>query len=1658
MPRARPSGLGRSLATVSARLRQVLQPTVAKLPAVIGRYQILDRIGQGGMGSLFLAWDPMLERQIAIKLLRDDNEELRERFAREARSVAKLRHRNIVTIFDVGEQDGQPFIAMEYIQGQTMGDLIRSGAAVHVVRKLQLVDELCDGLGFAHRSGIVHRDVKPANVMVEHEGAVKILDFGIARIAESGMTQAGMLIGTLNYMSPEQVAGRVVDMRSDIFAVGAVLYELLSCKQAFPGGLHNGILNRILHEAAPPLQDFCPDLDAEVIQIVEQALEKDPQDRYQDLSAMRKDLQRAQQRLESSPEETVALRPPEPAETVAIDGPTMPPRKAQTPRRGTDREGLARRRASQIAAHLEQAHQALSAEDFDGAVAAAEQALLLDAEEADAIELLDRARAGLEERQVQELLSRGEDLLRDGDLTKAMGLAEQALTLTPGSAVILRFREEIDRAREVRARERERAEAIERAMERARTQLHAGDFDQAEAAAEEALKLAPDLADAITVQDSARKARARREQEELDRRAATAVQEADRLFQSGRAAEAISALEGFTPAHPQVTSALTSLRQVLERIERERREAKERADKIAAAIAAAATGPHDQAIAILDDALRLDPSHVELKSLLSKRRAARDEEIRLAKERSDKIANALAQARKAASHEAAIEVLHSVLAIEPSHGEATRLLSERQTALAKEREAARQAKERAQAIAAALEQARKTAQHETAIAILQKALAIDGDHTAVRQYLAERESALNRERTAAQLAKERAEKIGAALTSARKTPAHPAAIAILEEALKLDPAHAELNALLAERRGARDEEARQARERREKVAAAVARASTAPSHETAIEALEGALAIDPGDGEVRRLLAERQAALAREREAARLAKEREQAIAAALAEAKAAPSHEAAISILRRAQALDKNHAAVREQLTIREAAFEREQAEASRARELAEKIAAAVASAKRTAPHDAALTILEDALKLDPANAEVKSLIGQRRAARDEEARQARERREKAAALVAKSKGLASHEAAIEALQSAIALEPADPEIKRLLGDRQATLAKEKEAARLAKEREAAVAAAISRAAKTDSHDAAVEILEGALKLEPANGQVQKLLGERRAARDRQRDEERRAAERREKVATAIRKAKSASSHESAIAALKEALALEPDHREARTLYDSRTAALEKERAEAKRLKDIETARQTIAGLIGKQQFDAADAALKNAEATLQVGKTFKDLKKQLAKSRAAAGVPAGIATIDGRPGLNLGSPAVLGGIAAAILAVVAGAYFMMGSGAPESTPTRPAEVARVEPPSTPSQPPVQPQPQQQSPSSTPTQPASTPTSTPEASTPSSPPETTATPPPATAPPPNPEPASSAPSAPATNPVVEAAVKQGRQQLARDPRKALSTITAGLKVEPKNSELQGLLGEVVKRARQDATSARTTALRHGQTTETNPTFREATALFADAGRTERSRPDHAASLYWQAANLMNRADTEIAESLAKAAEAAKIAAAAKAKATPPPEPVKPAPTVPNLPTGTQTSAPGTSVPAAPPPAPANPPVTTAASGAASPGRSTRPAPPQDNDQQMIRDVLRAYESAYASLSAEAVQRIYPSINVGALKKSFSDLRAQSVKIESEQIQIAGDEATVNCQIAQSITPRNAGSIANVRPTTFRLRKQGGRWLIVERK
>ena len=172
-------------------------------PVFIDRYRVVERIGSGGMGVLYLARDPTIDRRVAIKVAHVQDAELRQRFLREARATGRLDHRNIVTIFDVGEHGGEPFIAMEYVPGRTLAEIVRERAPLPILPRLRMLRELCDGLAYAHAQGVVHRDVKPANLMVRDDsGALTILDFGIARLADT-LTGDGVMIGTPNYMAPE---------------------------------------------------------------------------------------------------------------------------------------------------------------------------------------------------------------------------------------------------------------------------------------------------------------------------------------------------------------------------------------------------------------------------------------------------------------------------------------------------------------------------------------------------------------------------------------------------------------------------------------------------------------------------------------------------------------------------------------------------------------------------------------------------------------------------------------------------------------------------------------------------------------------------------------------------------------------------------------------------------------------------------------------------------------------------------------------------------------------------------------------------------------------------------------------------------------------------------------------------------------------------------------------------------------------------------------------------------------------------------------------------------------------------------------------------------------------------------------------------------------
>ena len=280
----------------------------------IGRYEIKSLIGAGGMGTLYLARDtnPNTYRLVALKLLNAnlDSEDLRERFGREARALAALNHANVVNIYDSGEYQSSPYIVMEYVRGETLAEKIARKAPMSIAQKLKLMTELCAGLAHAHNAGLIHRDIKPANLMVDDHGRLKLLDFGIAR-GEAGMTRFGqqvtqinVRIGTPGYMSPEQIEGGEVDARSDLFAVGVVLYELISHQEAFTGATTRQIENKVLQSHPAPLTSLVPGLDPELESIVNKALAKNPAERYADATQFESALEHVRWRLglaESTP-------------------------------------------------------------------------------------------------------------------------------------------------------------------------------------------------------------------------------------------------------------------------------------------------------------------------------------------------------------------------------------------------------------------------------------------------------------------------------------------------------------------------------------------------------------------------------------------------------------------------------------------------------------------------------------------------------------------------------------------------------------------------------------------------------------------------------------------------------------------------------------------------------------------------------------------------------------------------------------------------------------------------------------------------------------------------------------------------------------------------------------------------------------------------------------------------------------------------------------------------------------------------------------------------------------------------------------------------------------------------------------------------------------
>jgi serine/threonine protein kinase len=294
----------------------------------IGKYRIEGELGRGGMGVVYKAFDPIVERVVAVKTIRLDVEDpgdLVTRLRREAKSVGQLEHPNIVTLYEAGESEGLFYLAMQFIHGETLQRRIDRQRWFSVQEVCDLFRQICAGLGYAHAHGVVHRDIKPANIMITDDGTVKLTDFGIAKLANTSVSSSGVIVGTPSYMSPEQALGQHVDGRSDIFSLGSILYELSTGEKAFPGQNATTVIYKIVHESPTPVTVLRPGASTDLDAIVARALAKAPEQRYQTCGDLAAALELHLEQSQTAVHETVVGSP------SALSPAPVTPAPASTP-------------------------------------------------------------------------------------------------------------------------------------------------------------------------------------------------------------------------------------------------------------------------------------------------------------------------------------------------------------------------------------------------------------------------------------------------------------------------------------------------------------------------------------------------------------------------------------------------------------------------------------------------------------------------------------------------------------------------------------------------------------------------------------------------------------------------------------------------------------------------------------------------------------------------------------------------------------------------------------------------------------------------------------------------------------------------------------------------------------------------------------------------------------------------------------------------------------------------------------------------------------------------------------------------------------------------------------------------------------------------------
>jgi serine/threonine protein kinase len=433
----------------------------------IGKYDVLETIGRGGMGIVFKATDPMLGRLVAVKMMTGgyaDEPDLLRRFYREAQSTASLNHPNIVTVYDMGDQDGVPYLVMQFLEGESLQAIIKSRRTLSLHTKSDYILQVCHGLQYAHEQQITHRDVKPANIMVLPNGVVKIVDFGIARIGSERSTRPGQVMGSIHYMSPEQISEREIDARSDIFALGTVIYEFLTYTLPFKGQDMSSVLLTILHEPAPPLSTYLENYPPEFDAIVERALAKKKEDRYQSVDELAFDLAQVESRLRTEKVNELLCE----AERLVSEGNLAHAREqlqhlmkldpqssiAGRRMREVQQDFRKRQRSDEVRQMRVQAEQFVAQEDFDSALRLLNQAIAIAPTEIELKTLRDRF--GAEKARhllIRTSMDEAKDARAAGDLVGALGSLDRLLAVDPHHKIASRMKDEL--ALEVAKREKQ---------------------------------------------------------------------------------------------------------------------------------------------------------------------------------------------------------------------------------------------------------------------------------------------------------------------------------------------------------------------------------------------------------------------------------------------------------------------------------------------------------------------------------------------------------------------------------------------------------------------------------------------------------------------------------------------------------------------------------------------------------------------------------------------------------------------------------------------------------------------------------------------------------------------------------------------------------------------------------------------------------------------------------------------------------------------------------------------------------------------------------------------------------------------------------------------------------------------------------------------------